>query len=154
MGTQVGNGECWTLANNGLIAVASDCTARGQEPCMTSQSYVHGAFIYEKIGSKQPEPSGGVMAAGVARGDILQFWKAHLKAKDGRSWKSVGAPDHTAVITRVENSGVLKIVEQNISNVKIVKEGSYDVDELVEGEVRIFRAVGVNWAGQLKPTWP
>jgi hypothetical protein len=154
MSTQVGNGECWTLANNGLAAIASDCVARGQEPCMTSQSYVHGALIYEKIGSKHPEPSGGVLTAGVARGDILQFWKARLEARDGSSWKSAGAPDHTAVITRVEENGVLTTVEQNIGNLKIVKKGSYDVDELVEGEVRIFRAVGVEWVGQLKPTWP
>ncbi|KFX89362.1 hypothetical protein V490_07076 [Pseudogymnoascus sp. VKM F-3557] len=154
MGTQVGNGECWTLANNGLIAVASACTDRGEEPCMSSKGYVHGALIYEKIGRKQPEPPGGVLAAGVARGDILQFWKARLEAKDGRSWKSAGAPDHTAVITKVERNGVMKTLEQNMGGVKIVKEGSYDVDELVEGEVRIFRAAGVNWVGPLEATWP
>ncbi|OBT55743.1 hypothetical protein VE04_03914 [Pseudogymnoascus sp. 24MN13] len=154
MGTQVGNGECWTLANNGLIAVASACTDRGEEPCMASQGYVHGVLIYEKIGRKHPEPHGGVLSAGVARGDILQFWKARLEAKDGRSWKSAGAPDHTAVITRVENNGVLKTLEQNMGGVKTVKEGSYDVDELVEGEVRIFRAAGVNWVGPLEATWP
>ncbi|KFY23078.1 hypothetical protein V493_06111 [Pseudogymnoascus sp. VKM F-4281 (FW-2241)] len=154
MGTQVGNGECWTLANNGLIAVASTCTDRGKEPCMASQGYVHGALIYEKIGRKHPEPPGGVLAAGVARGDIIQFWKARLEAKDGRSWKSAGAPDHTAVITRVERSGVMKTVEQNMGGVKIVKEGNYDVDELVEGEVRIFRAASVNWVGPLEASWP
>ncbi|KAL5354751.1 hypothetical protein ACLOAV_000840 [Pseudogymnoascus australis] len=154
MGTQVGNGECWTLANNGLIAIASTCTDRGEEPCMSSKGYVHGALVYEKIGRKHPAPPGGVLAAGVARGDILQFWKARLEAKDGRSWKSAGAPDHTAVITRVENNGVMKTIEQNMGGVKIVKEGSYDVDELVEGEVRIFRAAGVNWVGPLEATWP
>ncbi|KFY07898.1 hypothetical protein V492_06719 [Pseudogymnoascus sp. VKM F-4246] len=154
MGTKVGNGECWTLANDGLTAVASACTDRGEEPCMSSKGYVHGALIYEKIGRKHPEPPGGVLAAGVARGDILQFWKARLEAKDGRSWKSAGAPDHTAVITRVDSNGVMKTVEQNMGGVKIVKEGSYDVDELVEGEVRIFRAAGVNWVGPLEASWP
>ena len=135
MGTKVGNGECWTLANDGLTAVASASTDRGEEPCMSSKGYVHGALIYEKIGRKHPEPPGGVLAAGVARGDILQFWKARLEAKDGRSWKSAGAPDHTAVVTRVEHNGVIKTVEQNMGGVKIVKESTYDVDEIGRAHV-------------------
>lgn len=154
MGTQVGNGECWTLANDGLAAIATGCSSRNQVPCMTSQSYVHGALIYEKITPRSSEPSGGIVAAGVARGDIIQFWKARFEAKDGRSWKSAGAPDHTAVITSVEKSGVVGVVEQNTGGVKRVKRGSYDVEELVEGEVRVFRAVCETWVGSLEPIWP
>jgi hypothetical protein len=154
MGQQVGNGECWTLANEGLKAVAKDFQRRGQQPCMSSQGVVHGSVIFSFIPPKPCEPRGGVEAARVARGDIVQFLSAHFKAKNGRSESWAGAPDHTAVITGVESGGAVRVVESNVGGVKTVREGRYDFSELVSGEVRIFRAVSSNWVVPLDPTWP
>jgi hypothetical protein len=153
MGTQVGDGECWTLANEGLKAVAANCTSRGQEPCMASQSYVHGSLIYSFIPatSSRPSPPGGVREAGVARGDIIQFLSAHFKKGGSEQW--AGMPDHTSVITSVEPNGLLRVVESNTGGVKVVKTGSYDMADLVGGEVRIFRPVAQSWVGELDPTW-
>lgn len=155
MGRQVGNGECWTLANEGLKAVAENCKSYGTEPCMTSQSLVHGALIYSFIPaeSQNPEPQGGILETGVARGDVIQILKATFKSKDGRRSQFAGDPDHTAVVTSVEASGVLRVVESNVGGSKNVRQGSYNMSELVNGEVRIFRAVGENWVGKLDPTW-
>jgi hypothetical protein len=153
-GQKVGDGECWTLANNALVAIAEECRAKNQEPCIGSQSYVHGYLIYTFIPPKPSNPPGGVLAAGVARGDILQFLRAHLKRKDGMGESFAGAPDHTAVITHVEPDGVLRTLEQNIDGVKIVKEGRYDLSEMVGGEVRVFRAAGEKWLKPLDATWP
>lgn len=155
MGQQVGDGECWTLANEALLATGAEASSQGREPCMSSQSYVHGSLIYSYIPatSPYPEPSGGVREAGVARGDILQLLSAHFKSKDGRSEKWAGAPDHTAVIVGVDPNDILSVVEQNVGGVKKVREGSYDMSELVRGEVRIFRAVGESWVGKLDPKW-
>ena len=155
MGHKVGDGECWTLAHEALLAIAAQCTSRGQEPCMASQSLIHGHILYSYIPAKSsyPEPRGGVIEAGVARGDVMQFLKAKFRSKDGRSWSSAGDPDHTAVVTEVERDGVLKVVEQNSGGVKKVVQAAYDMEELVEGEVRIFRAVGEWWIGKLDPAW-
>lgn len=155
MGRQVGDGECWTLANEALKAIGSRASSKGREPCMSSQSYVHGSLIYSYIPatSPYPEPRGGVHEAGVARGDIVQLLSAHFKSKDGRSEKWAGAPDHTAVVTGVQPNGVVNVVEQNVGGVKKVRDGSYDMSELVRGEVRIFRAVGESWIGKLTPEW-
>lgn len=155
MGQQVGDGECWTLANEALLAIGAKASSRGREPCMSSQSYVHGSLIYSYIPatSAYPEPRGGVIEAGVARGDILQLLTAHFKSRDGRSEKWAGAPDHTAVVVGVGPNGVLDVVEQNIGGVRKVRQGSYDMSELVKGEVRIFRAVGESWVGKLEPKW-
>ena len=152
---QVGDGECWTLANNALVAVGSQLSSRGQEPCMPSQSYVHGALIYSFLPAKslRPDPRGSISGAGVTRGDIVQLCEAHFVAKDGMSEKCAGAPDHTAVIVGVESQGVIKVVEQNVGGVKRVRAGSYDMSELVKGEVRIFRVVGESWVGKLEPRW-
>jgi hypothetical protein len=154
-GRQVGDGECWTLANEGLKNVAANCSSYGTEPCMTSQSFIHGALIYSFIPtiSPYPEPRGGVLEAGVARGDILQVVKGIFKSRDGRRQQFAGDPDHTAVITSVDTNGVLRVVESNVGGTKFVREGSYDMSELVKGEVRIFRVVGESWVGKLDPTW-
>jgi hypothetical protein len=155
MGQKVGNGECWTLANDGLKVVAAQCYSRGQEPCMSSQSYIHGHVVYSLVPATAPDPDpmGNILASGVARGDIIQLFTTHFKSKDGGSEKWAGMPDHTAVITRVDPNGVLRVVEQNNGDVKIVKVGSYDFSEMVKGEVRIFRAVGESWLGQMDPNW-
>lgn len=82
----------------------------------------------------------------------MQLLSAHFRAKDG-SQKWAGSPDHTAVVTGVDSEGVLSVVEQNVGGVKRVQRGKYDMGELVKGEVRIFRAVGVGWVGELDPSW-
>lgn len=152
MGSQVGDGECWTLAHNALVVVAAKCSSRGQEPCMTSQGLVHGYLRYSYIpSSTNPEPQGKVRDAGVARGDIIQLLKAHFKYPGGEAW--AGDPDHTAVITGVEPNGVVRVVEQNVGGKKRVQTGKYDMAQLVSGEVRIFQAVGDSWIGKLDPTW-
>ena len=154
IGTKVGNGECWTLANDAITAVAEECRAQNQEPCVPSRSYVHGALIYTYIPPKPSDPPSGVLAAGTARGDIIQFLTAHFRSRDGLSWSSRGAPDHTAVITAVERGGILKVLEQNVGGTKIVMEGKVDMSEMTSGEVRIFRPVGENWLVPLDLSWP
>ena len=152
MGSQVGDGECWTLANNALKAVAAKLEPRGQEPCMASQSFVHGYLIYSNIlASSNPESLGRVVDAGVARGDVIQLYKAHFKYPGGEAW--AGDPDHTAVITGIEPNGVLHVVEQNVGGKKRVQVGKYNMSQMVKGEVRVFRAVGESWIGNLDPTW-
>lgn len=89
----------------------------------------------------------------MARGDVMQFLKAKFRSKDGRSWSGAGDPDHTTVVTEVERKWVLKVVEQNSGGVKKVIQAAYDIGELAEGEVRVFRAVGEWWIGKLDPAW-
>jgi len=153
MGIQVGNGECWTLANDALKAVAAKCSSRGREPCMASQGVIHGYLLYSFVpSSPNPEPQGKVTDTIVARGDIIQLYSAHFKFPDGGQARA-GKPDHTAVITGVEPDGVLRIVQQNSGGKKFVQTGKYNMAHLVSGEVRIFRAVSESWIGKLDPTW-
>ena len=83
----------------------------------------------------------------------MQLLSAHFKARNGMSEKWAGAPDHTAVVVGVDRDEVVRVVEQNVGGVKRVQNGSYDMGELVKGEVRIFRAVGEGWVGRLDATW-
>lgn len=83
----------------------------------------------------------------------MQILKGIFKSRDGRRTQYAGDPDHTAVVTGVEGDGRLRVVQSNVSGSKNVAEGKYDVSELVNGEIRIFRAVGEGWIGKLDPTW-
>jgi hypothetical protein len=121
---------------------------------MTSQGFIHGYQIYCYIPPKPSDPLGGIEAAGVARGDIVQFLSTHFQRRDGRGSSYAGAPDHTAVVTAVEPGGALKVLEQNMGGVKKVGPGRYDPAELVMGELRVFRAVGESWVGLLDAEWP
>lgn len=132
LGKCVGNGECWTLADEALKGV-------GAMPC---QSYTHGALLYVL------KPGSPSKLERVKRGDVIQFWNARFESKDGRRRNSAGRPGHTSVVTGVEEGGeVVKVVEQNVRQVKVVLRGEYRLWELVAGEVRISRAVPVEWVG-------
>lgn len=147
-GTQVGNGECWTLANDALKAVAEDCKKHGEEECMPCIGFVHGCLLYEQKFRHQPH----VGEAGIARGDVVQFYEAKFEGPHG--WKSAGSPDHTSVVVSVEGDGELRVLEQNNGVDSIVREGSYNLAELTGGEVSVFRPVGTSWMGDLSPNWP
>jgi hypothetical protein len=165
VGTQVGNGECWTLAHEALKAVAAQNIRDGYDPCMTSQGVVHGALIWEKIipgntgrpvGPSVPGLPRSVSDSVLGRGDILQFWTAKFRSKDGRRQGSAGMPDHTAVVVSVDRDGTVHVLEANTGGPKgrLVKPGKYVMDELVEGEGRAFRAAPMGWVGDIAPTWP
>ncbi|KAI9682743.1 MAG: hypothetical protein M1829_006730 [Trizodia sp. TS-e1964] len=143
IGSQVGNGECWTLANDALLAVAEDCKKRGEVPVMSSQGFSHGCCIYAHFCPNPPSPAGGISAAGVLPGDILQFYAARFNHSDG-SYSTIGLPHHTAVVTAIDGK-VLKTLEQNMGGVSKVVRGSYWIDDMVVGELRVFRPVGEWW---------
>jgi hypothetical protein len=152
MGQQVGNGECWTLANDALKAVGDDCRARGIEPPMTSQSYIHGFLVFSYYPPSPPTPPGGVTASMVARGDIIQFLSCIFEKRGGGKGYC-GMPDHTAVVTGVGRDGVIDAVHQNTGGVKKVCRAQFNFGELTSGEVRIFRPVGESWVGGLETVW-
>ncbi|KAI9887085.1 MAG: hypothetical protein M1823_001075 [Watsoniomyces obsoletus] len=151
--TRVGNGQCWTLARKALEAIADECRLRDEEPPMLSQGRVHGACIFI---SSLPSTVTGTMAerlkaVGVAEGDILElkdtYFHCPSRNKDKTGSKRIAwkvAERHTAVITAVEED-TLSVLEQNATVGKKVRRGSYRLDQLMQGEVRIYRPVGKGW---------
>lgn len=139
MGTQVGNGECWTLAHEALRATPG---------VMESQQTSHGACILSHY-APSPVAECGV---DIAAGDILQFWRAKWSFPNG-SWKTAGDPDHTAVVTAAlrqpNGTWVCQVLEQNVGGVKRVMTGEYSIGQhsgMGEGAVRAFRPAHEGWA--------
>jgi hypothetical protein len=134
MGTQVGNGECWTLAFDALSNTPG---------MMPSQQTVHGACIFSHFPPQAPQETQGVE---IHPGDILQFSRAHWDLGGG-SWKAAGDPDHTAVVAaaqRERGGWRIRVLEQNVGGVKTVQYGEYYIGDgsgMSRGSVRVFRPI-------------
>ena len=112
MGKQVGNGECWTLANEafrscGLARPGGDNRVWGR-----------------LLDLKQEK---------LAPGDIVEYRNA--KFSNGSST----GPAHTSVVVKGGRRGSATIAEQNWSGHKTVREAPFDSRTLIEGEVMVYR---------------
>lgn len=113
IGKQVGNGECWTLANESF----NECG--GKRP--GGDLRVWGRKL--DFPKESPQP-----------GDIVEYRSASF-SDGGRT-----GPEHTAVVTGTSGKkGVLLICEQNWNGVKKVREVEFDPATLVSGEMMFYR---------------
>ena len=109
---RVGDGECWTLANEAYKA----CGASRPDKQLRVWGRVVD-FVKEPI-----EP-----------GDVVEFRSARITG-----YGTTGA-EHTAVVIRGGRRGKCKLAEQNWGGVKKVRNISVDLGELVSGEVTVYR---------------
>ncbi len=98
LGTKVGNGQCWTLANNALVHA-------GARPPAQASLYVWGTEV----------PLGQL-----ARGNIIQFtrYTVRIEQADG-SWQELtrgdaNSPRHTAIVETVRPNGEVVVLEANV----------------------------------------
>jgi hypothetical protein len=112
-GQQVGNGECWTLANEALKAAAARRPA----------TMVWGRKL---SAGEEPLP-----------GDVIQFTSVTFHSKKGTS--HYGSPNHTAIIEQVQSPGVFLLLQQNMGGQKTVSEGTIDLATKTEGALAIYR---------------
>ena len=110
-GKAVGNGVCWTLADEAFRA----CGLRrpGREP------RVWGRLLDLK--KEQPLP-----------GDIIEF--RHARFPD-----AITGPEHTAIIIATRSKGRILIAEQNWNDIKRVTEREMDPAALISGELMFYR---------------
>lgn len=138
MGTQVGSGECWDLAKEGL---EKGCGKQA----FVSTYYHHGFPILSIEGG----PQGMSIISGprdeIRPGDILQFTRSKFVDPIKGSTQTAGDPNHTSVVVD-KNEDDISVVEQNVQNVKIVRTGLYNLSKIVEGLVVVYRPMPASWA--------
>ncbi|KAK9477702.1 hypothetical protein V1514DRAFT_333196 [Lipomyces japonicus] len=148
-GRQVGDGECWSLANEALANAGA----------LKSVGLIHGVSIWEVNSGRVIRGQKNVLR----RGDVLQFKSAkfrEINLAGVAEVKTVGAPDHTSVIVAIEGVGAqelqigLVVLEQNVNHVRTVQQGRLDFQYLQEGSVIAYRPFWNEWAGVLDTTWP
>lgn len=113
IGQQVGNGECWTLANEAL-------KASGAQP---ANGYTFGTPL--SLNEIRP-------------GDILQFTSARFD--EPGYYVTMGTPNHTAVVYSINGDRIF-ILQQNFSGKRTV--GTFDIRlaSMTAGDAKAFRAV-------------
>jgi hypothetical protein len=152
-------GECWDLASEGLKYFGQFDYVEKPIP---SLSRTHGHLIASFNADVAGTPI-GVWRGGddrVRRGDIVQ-WRS-VKIQINMGWgvgtATLGAPDHTAIITsdlvpgcpigngewlEVSKFGTLEVAEQSVSTGGLPKKAKYDLSGLKQGEVWIYRPIGM-----------
>jgi len=116
LGKQVGNGECWTLADEALAAAGAQRPHQGG----------YGALEF----GRELKPNESLLP-----GDVLQFTKTKLVSKSG-SWVEMAL--HTAIVAGVKGTKV-DVLHQNWSDQRRVTRFRFDLSELTEGKVQRFR---------------
>jgi hypothetical protein len=131
-GKQVGDGECWSLADIVMFEVgASPPRSRGgfnfgnKIATITSQNKV-------EISCAQP-------------GDILQYINASFRRRvnfpnGGYSESTQMMPQHTAIVARVEGTKIT-VIESNVEGIKTPRRGVVDFAGMEAGSVEVWRAV-------------
>ena len=112
LGKQVGNGECWTLANEAFNACGL------HRP--TGNLRVWGRLLDFKKEKLQA-------------GDIVEYRSAVFAGG------SHTGPEHTSVIVKVDRHGAATIAQQNWSGNKNVTEAGFNPEDLQSGEIMIYR---------------
>jgi len=100
LGQVEGNGQCWTLVNNGFESVGFD---------KPPQTYRWGRVV-EQLSNARP-------------GDVFQFSgfrvTVRVESSDG-SWtertEERGAPRHTAILESIDANGVATFLESNVND--------------------------------------
>ena len=154
-GKQVRKGECWDLADAALRQAGAKSSA-DLGPMDEDANYVWGDEIKDL---KDVQP-----------GDVLQFRdftitttvETETRYPDGSSAtaseeKSFDRPHHTAIVSEVGSSGVLKILEQNVDpggrKVQLNTLHSKDVaatsKESVKGNAKVIVTTTVTVSGTI-----
>ncbi len=112
VGHRVGDGECWTFAENALKNANAKTSndIMGADGVNSDADYVWGT---------------PVSLANLMPGDIVQFnyYTVHVDAADGSWWEeSRGDPRHTAIVASVGSNGKVVVYEQNVPDGGAVKK--------------------------------
>ncbi|MDH5718568.1 MAG: hypothetical protein OEZ22_13155 [Spirochaetia bacterium] len=122
-GKKVGRGECWDLA--AIPLKKYNASWNGQ--------YIFGKKI--SYGNNKRHYIGKDIRIKI--GDIIQYKKVKLEGSWG--YMTLGYPDHTAIINKVETNLKFSVLEQNFNNKRYVTENMVDLNYLKKGSYIIYR---------------
>jgi hypothetical protein len=149
-GRPVGHGECWDVAHEALLHAESLFGPHDAPILSTARAHGHLLFC--------GKPGVGRWRGGDDRfraGDIVEWRKVRIGGQYG-AFSLLGEPDHTAVLVedtvprravadgqdvKPADVGILTVVEQSAG--RAPKRGSYDLAKLQQGEVWVYRPIGM-----------
>lgn len=154
-GQYCARGECWDLANEALKQFDQYDYIPKPVP---SIHRTHGHLIFEGNAENNGAVQLGRWRGGddrIRRGDIVE-WRSVRVGMGQHGYAMLGTPDHTAIIVsetiprvavadgqavQPSEVGRLVVVEQSVGSPP--KQQSYDLSQLQEGEVWVYRPIGM-----------
>ena len=123
VGSRVGRGECWDLAQEALDSNLADWNRPTQfgTPLDPERTPIKG-------------------------GDIIQFTSVTITERfpdGGTRWETVGAPDHTAIILKVLGGKRYLLAQQNVEGKRYVVTSEMNLALVTAGTYRIYRPVAL-----------
>jgi hypothetical protein len=138
VGKQVGNGECWTLANEAVKAAGAKSSFDFAD-APNKGDYVWGDFVYG-LEAKAKGETGALKD--VKPGDVVQFRDAKFVARQGNRTTTTTASHHTAVVLKADRAAkTITVLHQNWSGNKTVAEATLPLAGLQAGWIKVYRPV-------------
>ncbi|KAK9471893.1 uncharacterized protein V1510DRAFT_350831, partial [Dipodascopsis tothii] len=145
IGTRVGNGECWTLAAEGLGSVPG---------AFRSVGYCHGVKIASVASVNGVCQDTMAPLDEIRRGDVIQYTSAKFvfaNAAGQTLYSDCGNPHHTAIVVASHPGRVVDVLEQ--SSEYPVRVAQLPLTALVAGEFAVYRPFWKEWAGEVETAW-
>jgi hypothetical protein len=138
-GKKVGDGECADLALAALKAAGAK-SSLDFDDSPNRGDYVWGKLVFVREVKDRKASEKNVDGQKVRPGDVIQLRDAKFQGKKGKVTYSSAAAQHTAVVVGLRDNGrTLVILEQNYNGKKAVTEGTYRLDDMREGWLRVYR---------------
>ncbi|KAL1953278.1 hypothetical protein VTO42DRAFT_3312 [Malbranchea cinnamomea] len=148
LGFVVGDGECWTLAQQALQEAGRRAIAEGHDPPMVSMGRVHGQCILEWKADSKTDVRQVLAFARPAAGDIMEMDGAKFRKHRTvmgilNEMTNVRMGKHTAIVDCVRaNGSKIAVIEQNTKMESRVTRGEYELADMVAGKIKIYRPIG------------
>jgi hypothetical protein len=139
LGQQVGNGECWTLANEAAKAAGAKSSPAYQDT-PNKGDYVWGSLEYAvEVRDGKATETGS--AAKVRPGDVAQLRETKFAGRrPGGGTYTMSFSHHTAVVAAVSPDGkVVTVLHQNYAGKKTVTETTLNLNDVQGGWIKFYQ---------------
>ena len=139
LGQQVGNGECWALANQAVYG-AGGKSSPGYTDTPNKGDYVWGELVYAvEVKDGKATETGSV--AKVKPGDVVQFRDTKLAGRrPGGGTYTMSFSHHTAIVEAVNpDLKTVGVLHQNFAGKKTVTETTLTLTDIQGGWLRFYR---------------
>ncbi len=130
VGTQVGDGQCGSLAIGALNFAGAKSNFDRMDP--------NGDFAWGQLGTTLTARSHDVSQ--VRPGDVIQFRNAQTVTRNGYSTSWQTADHHTAIVESVSGT-TITVLNQNVNGQLTVQRGTWNVADLTGGTMWVYHPV-------------
>lgn len=133
LGKQVGDGECWALANEAVKSAGAKSSFHFKD-APNRGDYVWGDLAF---GLDAKGETGALKD--VKPGDVVQFRDAKFSGKQGNGTYTMTASHHTAIVLKADTAARrITVLHQNWNGKRTVAEATLVLGDLKAGWIKVY----------------